>query len=93
MKIKAFFLPQGMIIGDVEFVSDKKITVRNPALVITRQNDVVLAPFLQLVDEKEVSIETEDLAFKQVFTPKIELINHYNQVFGSGIVVANVLPL
>lgn len=99
MTVKSFFLPQGMVIGEVTesrsvFDPNKtKITVKNPALVITRQNEVVLAPFLQLVDENEIDLDLEDVAFKQIFTPKTELANHYNQLYGSGLVVTNVLPL
>lgn len=100
MTVKSFFLPQGMVIGEVtespsfDFDPNKtKITVKNPALVITRQNEVILAPFLQLVDENEIDLDLEDVAFKQLFTPKTELANHYNQLYGSGLVVTNVLPL
>jgi hypothetical protein len=99
MTVKAFFLPQGMIIGEVTesysaYEPEKKeIKVKNPALVITRQTEVILAPFLQLVDEKEITLDLENVAFKQLFTPKNELANHYNQLYGSGLVVTNVLPL
>lgn len=99
MAVKSFFLPQGMIIGEVtehcsSFDSKKiQIKVKNPALVITKQNGVMLAPFLQLVDEQEITLDMEDIAFKQLFTPKLELANHYSQLFGSGIVVANTLSM
>lgn len=93
MTIKAFFLPQGMIIGEVTESNKEEIRVKNPALVVTRQTEVILAPFLQLVDEKEIVLDLADVAFKQLFTPKTELANHYNQLYGSGLVVTNALPL
>jgi hypothetical protein len=93
MNIVAFFLPQGMVIGECIQSSADTMEVRNPALVITRQNDVMLAPFLQLVEETSITIKFEDLAFKQVFTPIQTLTNHYNQIYGSGLVVTNVLPM
>lgn len=96
MAVKSFFLPQGMIVGEVTDVFDEKrvsFKVKNPALVITRQSEVILAPFLQLVDENEITLDLEDVAFKQLFTPKTELTNHYNQLYGSGLVVSNSLIL
>lgn len=99
MTVKAFFLPQGMIVGDVSSAQSESepyknfVKVKNPALVITRQTEVILAPFLQLVDEKEITLDLDDVAFKQLFTPKTELANHYNQLYGSGLVVTNSLIL
>jgi hypothetical protein len=102
-KIVGVFLPQGFIIGELvgdvtetksDFEPEKAvIKVKNPALVITRQTEVVLAPFLQLVEEQEVRVDVADIAFKQIFTPKKELVNHYNQIYGSGLVITDVLPL
>lgn len=99
MKIKAFFLPQGLVVGEVISESyfdepeQKEFTVKNPALVIARQNTAVLVPLLHLVDEDEIVVKLKDVAFKSVFTPQTEVINHYNQIYGSGLVLANTLPL
>lgn len=92
--IKAFYLPQGMIIADVSNSDseDDRFRVRNPALVIARQSDVILAPLLHLVEEHEFEISLKDVAFNAMFTPKRELVNHYNQLYGSGLVLTTSMP-
>lgn len=91
--IAAFFLQQGFVIGDIVGLDDSSFIVKNPALVITRSNGLVLAPFLQLVEEDTVKIQFKDITFGQLFTPHVELSNEYNKIFGSGIIVSNTLPL
>lgn len=92
--IRCFYLPQGLIIGDVtNSVTEKtRIVVKNPALVIVRQSDVILAPLLHLVEEDRLEIDMKDVAFNALFTPKRELENHYNQIFGSGLVLTTSMP-
>lgn len=91
--VAAFFLQQGFVIGDIVKLNDSSFIVKNPALVITRANGLVLAPFLQLVEEDTVEIQFKDVTFSKLFTPHVELANEYNKVFGSGIIVSNTLPL
>lgn len=91
MAVKAFFIPQGLVIGEVTEIGDTVVT-KNPALIITRQNDVMLAPLLHLVEENTIDLKLDDIAFKQVFTPKRDLVNHYNQMFGSGLVLTTAMP-
>lgn len=91
MAVKAFFIPQGLVIGEITEQDDTVVT-KNPALIITRQNEVVLAPLLHLVEETTISLKLVDIAFKQVFTPKRDLVNHYNQMFGSGLVLTTTMP-
>ena len=92
--IKAFYIPQGLIIADVSKSDseDNQFRVRNPALVIARQSDVILAPLLHLVEEHEFEISLKDVAFNTMFTPKRELVNHYNQLYGSGLVLTTSMP-
>jgi hypothetical protein len=92
--IKAFYLPQGLIVGDVtkSTTEENCIVVKNPTLVIARQTEVILAPLLHLVEENYFEINMKDIAFNSVFTPKRELINHYNQLFGSGLVLTTAMP-
>lgn len=92
--IKAFYIPQGLIIGDVtnSATEENRIVVKNPALVIARQSDVILAPLLHLVEENQIELNLKDVAFNMVFTPKRELINHYNQLYGSGLVLTTAMP-
>lgn len=91
MAIKSFFIPQGLIIADVEESADS-IVARSPALIVTRQNEVILVPLLALVEENIIKLKMDDIAFKCVFTPKRDLINHYNQLFGSGLVLTTSMP-
>lgn len=91
MSCVVFFLPQGQVIGYKKEVSNDGtvFTVENPCLVIQRQNEIMLAPFLQTVEENFIRVNVDDVAFKQFFTPIKDLENHYNQLFGSGIVIAD----
>lgn len=92
--IKIVFAHQGMIIGKAEdfYVNNGEITLNNPALVIMRQNEVALVPLLTLVEETKVTFELKSLPISAVFTPKRELENHYNQIFGSGLVLTTSMP-
>jgi hypothetical protein len=94
MSIRCFYIPQGLIIGDVtnSATEETRIVVKNPALVIARQSDVILAPLLHLVEENQFEIDMKDIAFNTVFTPKRELVNHYNQLYGSGLVLTTSMP-
>lgn len=92
--IRAFYIPQGLIIADVSMSDseENRVVVRNPALVIARQSDVILAPLLHLVEESQFEINLKDITFNTLFTPKRELANHYNQLYGSGIVLTTSMP-
>lgn len=92
--IKAFYLPQGLIIGDVtkSDFDENGIVVKNPALIIARANEVILAPLLHLVEETQIELNMKDVAFNTLFTPKRELVNHYNQIYGSGLVLTTSMP-
>lgn len=90
--IKSFYIPQGLVIGEIISTDDEEIIVKNPAMVISRQTDVLLVPLLHLVEENEVTIEMKDIAFGSIFTPKRELENHYQQIFGTGIIVSSRIP-
>lgn len=92
MAVKTFFIPQGMFVGEVSDSVDGVFKVTQPAMVIVRQTGVSLAPFLQLVEETTIEVRLDDLAFRTFFTPKRELENHYNQVFGSGLVLSSSIP-
>lgn len=91
MSIVLFFLPQGQVIGKKESVSNdgKVFEISNPTLVVAREQNVSLVPFLLFTNEKAIKVNVDDVAFKQFFTPVQDLANHYNQIFGSGIIVAD----
>lgn len=94
MSIRCFYIPQGLIIADVSNSDseENRVVVRNPALVIARQSDVILAPLLHLVEESQFEMSMKDIAFNTLFTPKRELENHYNQLYGSGLVLTTAIP-
>lgn len=97
MKLVLFFLPQGMIIGEeITLISPNSNNtlknIKNPALIVIQGKNVALGPFLGMTEENIITISIEEVAFKQFFTPKMELVNVYNQMFGSGLMVANHLP-
>lgn len=90
MSVVLFFMPQGQVVGKKESVSNcgKIFRISNPVLVIAQQNGINLVPFLHLAEEKEIVVNIDEMAFNQFFTPVTELKNHYNNLFGSGIVIA-----
>lgn len=92
MTVKALFIPQGLIIGEVVENGTVSVTVKNPALIVTRQNEVILTPLLHLVEENTVELKLSEIAFNRTFTPKRDLVNYYNQLYGSGLVLTTSLP-
>lgn len=70
------------------------IILKNPVLVnLVDQNRANFYPLLHFVQETEIKLFLdEDIAFNDIFTPNQDLINSYNQVFGSGIVLASAIP-
>ncbi len=86
-----FFEKQGLIIGELlsKSLDGKIYTIKNPSLVITRQQlnneDFVLMPLLKLVEENTININIDEIPFKKLFTPKLNIANHYRKMFGSRI--------
>lgn len=79
--IKAVFLPQGLVIGELIDQNDSVVILKNPCLVVTQQQGVTLAPFLRLVQEDRIRIPKADVGFNDVFSPLSELADHYNKIF------------
>ena len=80
-------------------ISDKSISLKNPAAVIIQQGQngrpsMGLADYLMLTDKKEIRISTEHILF--IYEPNADVRNAYNSSFGSGSVVAkntgNIIP-
>lgn len=86
MAIKAVFVQMGLVMGDFQEEMDGCYKVTKPVLVVTQRDNVALVPFLGMMEEQSVNIKLSDCLFGQVFTPTVEIRNHYNQLFGSGIV-------
>ena len=82
------------ILGDVDLNhSATHIKVKHPTIIQagpnprTGQVDVHMAPLLTLAEEKEVEIARASLMFH--YTPVVDIKNKFNQLFGSGIVLAD----
>lgn len=83
------------ILGDVDEQSDC-FMVKQPVQVVMQPTKegpaVAFLPFLEFSQEFKtgISISKEDVLV--VTSPITELENQYNQIFGSGIQIANVIP-
>jgi hypothetical protein len=88
MAIKAVFMQMGLIVGDFEEGMDGNYKVSKPVLVVTQRDNASFVPFLGMMEEQSLTIKPSECFFGQLFTPVVELRNHYNQMFGSGIVEA-----
>ncbi len=86
MNVKAIFSQMGMILGDIISENETQYEIENPVLLVTQREGAALVPFLALMEEKTVYFKKSSLAFNQTFTPVIDVINNYNQMYGSGIV-------
>jgi hypothetical protein len=88
MEIKAVFLNTGLVMGVFEEVIEGYYKINKPALVLATRDNVTLVPFLNMMEEQSITIESSDCLYGQVFTPITELRNYYNQVFGSNVIDA-----
>ncbi len=72
------------------------ITVKQPVQVVVQPTKegpmIAFSPFLEYCDEFKAGIELDINDILCVTTPVIELQNQYNQIFGSGIQIASVIP-
>jgi hypothetical protein len=82
------------IIGDVVSENSEFVTVSNPAMLMPMGDprggnvQVGLAPWLPFSDQKDIDFPRD---FILVITDAVQdIVNNYNQVFGSGIVVPQV---
>ena len=82
------------VIGDVGSENSESIRVSNPAMLMPvgdpRGGNVQmgLAPWMPFSDQKEIDFPRDWVLV--VVDPVQDLVNNYNQAFGSGIVVPQV---
>ena len=85
------------IMGDVDETPSLtgKIKIKQPVQVMTvpprSQNDpggIAFAPYLMFCEEFSTGIEIPAEEVLVINTPVLELLNQYNQTFGSGIQLA-----
>ena len=61
---------------------------KNPVVASPRGDQMAIVPFLGLMEENTCTIKLSEMLYGGIFTPKVDLKNHYNQMFGSGIIEA-----
>jgi hypothetical protein len=78
--------------------NDFEIVVKNPVMVIvipprtsSDSSSVAFTPFLNYTEEFGTGINIHRSDVLTTTTPVVELLNQYNSVFGSGIVLASGL--
>ena len=62
--------------------------IKNPVMAIPQRDNMALVPFLSLMEETKIVLQPKDIQYGQAFTPNVEMRNHYQKMFGSGIVEA-----
>ncbi len=76
----------GIIVGDFIHESDETFEINNPILLVTQRENAALVPLLALMEESNITVKKDSVLSNKAFTPIIDIINNYNQLYGSGIV-------
>ena len=97
MSIKLLtFKTNQTILGELDCTSDTEVNMKKPVQVImqpTKEGPMMgFAPFLEYCEEFKTGIKFSMDSVLVITTPVRELENQYNQVFGSGIEIASVIP-
>ena len=88
MNIKIAFTKNGAIMGDFE-EENGYWRVNNPVYVAPQATNLALIPILGFCEESSFKLTRDEIQFgSELFTPAIELRNHYSTQFGSGIQLA-----
>jgi hypothetical protein len=84
------------LIGEIVNETDSHIKLKQPVQVIvqpTKEGPMMgFSPFLEFAEEFKTGITLPKENIQCTTTPMVELANQYNQVFGSGIQIASVIP-
>ena len=84
------------LIGEVDCTDNNEVIIKQPVQVImqpTKDGPMMgFAPFLDYAEEFKSGIKLSMDSILVITTPVRELENQYNQVFGSGIQIASVIP-
>ena len=84
------------LIGEVDCTNNNEVVIKQPVQVImqpTKDGPMMgFAPFLDYAEEFKSGIKFSMDNILVITTPVRELENQYNQVFGSGIEIASVIP-
>ena len=87
MSVKIARMTSGeQVIADVSEKLEGGYTFKNPALLVPHgQGQLGLAPWMPYAEPQGIDIPQDHVSFLVV--PLTDLINEYNQAFGSGIIV------
>lgn len=91
MTIEVFRVVAGEeIIGDVKDDGGDLIVVENPAVIAVMPGEdgsmqVRLGPMSPSTDDTRFTIDKSNVLYR--VTPKSDLLNYYNQIFGSGLIM------
>ena len=95
MAVKLMRLKSGEdVVGEIVSENSEIIKVKNPAMIMPmsdgkgNQVQVGLAPWMPFSEAREFDLPREWVLLTT--EPAQEIVNNYNQVFGSGIVVPQV---
>ena len=84
------------ILAEVDCTKNDELVLKEPVQVImqpTKEGPMMaFAPFLEYCEEFNTGIKITMDNVLCITTPSRELVNQYNQVFGSGIQIASVIP-
>ena len=98
MAVKLLRLKSGEdIVGEVVRENEELISISNPAILMPvsqspgRQDQIQigLAPWIPFSEEKEFKLPRDWILLTTI--PAQDIVNNYNQIFGSGIVVPQYL--
>lgn len=95
MTVKAFKLVSGEdIIAEIVNGDREVLILKNPAVIVVQRGEggnvgVGLQPYTPFATENVTLYKTSLIA---EFNADTNLVNEYNRIFGSGIVIANQMP-
>lgn len=80
------------ILGEVVVdATTDNVQIKNPTQIAAAPNpktdkvDIHMAPFVPLSQDKSITIAAKNVLFQ--YTPVTEIVNKYNTMFGSGIIL------
>jgi hypothetical protein len=84
------------LIGTLDCTDDNSVVIKEPVQVFMSPSkegmQMGFGPFLDYSQEHKTGIKISMSDVLCITTPIVELENQYNQIFGSGITIANVIP-
>jgi len=85
MNVKLIGLPSGeQLLADVVSSNGNGVTVKSPAVLLPAgQGRIALVPWLPYAETDNMLLEM----VSYMIPPKTDLLNEYNTMFGSGLVV------